>query len=180
MANKFNPQGRSKYLFVPKANLADPAAPTEDELDTEIVGVIDLTCGILPNGVEGFAAEPTTVDATTMCSKQAETVPGLPSVTDGALTMARASDSTAANYTLFNALASLANSHAEGYVVFVPDGWDEDSETGPAVGDIVDVYPVEVASVNSQPPVAGQLVSYKVGFTHPGNFELNKLVVADS
>jgi len=64
--------------------------------------------------------------------------------------------------------------------VFVPDGWDEDSETGPAVGDIVDVYPVEVASVNSQPPVAGQLVSYKVGFTHPGNFELNKLVVADS
>jgi hypothetical protein len=181
MANKFNPQGRSRYLFVPLAGIDDPAAPTAEELGTETVGVLDLTCGILPNGVEGFSSEPTTVDASTMCSTRAESVPGLPTSTDGAFTMARASTSDADNYTLMNALDALAVAHAEGYVVFLPEGWDAAGiETGPAVGDVCDVFPVEVASVNAQPAVAAQLASYKVGFTHPGAFRLNRLVTAGS
>jgi hypothetical protein len=179
MANEFNPQGRSKYLFVPLAGIDDPAAPTADELDTETVGVLDITCGILPNGVEGFSSEPTTVDSSTMCSKRAETVAGLPTTTDGAFTMKRASTSGTANYTLMNALIALAGTFAEGYVVFVPDGWADD-ETGPAVGDVVDVFSSALASVNSQPAVAGQVGSYKVGFTHPGAFALNRLVTAGS
>lgn len=173
MANKFNPQGRTKFLFV--RSLANPTAPTATELAAGTSGVLDLTCGILPNGVEGFATEPSTVDATTMCSKQAETVPGLPTVTDGAFMMARASTTGTDNYALIAELIELADEHAEGYVVGVLEGWADD-ETGPAVGDVVDVYPVEVASVNPQPLAAGSLASYKVGFTHPGAFRPNVLV----
>ncbi len=181
MANEFNPQGRSRFLFVPLAGIADPTAPTAEELDTETSGVVDLTCGILPNGVEGFSSEPTTVDSSTMCSTRAETVAGLPTTTDGAFTMKRASSTGTANYTLFNALDALAATLTEGYVVFLPDGWNEDAdETGPAVGDVVDVFRSAFSSINAQPPVAGQVASYKVAFTHPGAFHLNQLVTAGS
>lgn len=181
MANKFNPQGRSKYLWVP--DLADPTAPTVDELDTSdpLNDIIDLTCGITPDGVTGFSNAPTTVDATTLCSIAEETVPGLPSTEDGAFTMARGSTASSANSQLMDDLLALRDENAEGYIVFVPDGWNENAtpaETGPDVGDIVDVFPVEIASVNANPAAGGAMATYSVGFSHPGQFVLNAKVAA--
>src|SRR5690625_995543 len=177
MANKFNPQGRSKFLFVPKDDIADPKAPTEDELETDASGndIVDLSCAVLPDGVEGFSNDPSDVDATTMCFTAEETVPGLPTTLSGSLTRARASDTDSENYEIM----ALNDENAEGYIVVALDGWSE-SEDGPQEDDIVDVFPVEIASINANPLAAGQIASYTVGFTHPSGFLLNRKVAAGS
>lgn len=172
MANKFNPQGQTKVLWVSKDGIADIEAPTVTELSTDTSGVIDLTCGIMPDGIEGFSNEPTEVDATTFCSTMAESVPGIPTTTPGALTMARASTSNTDNYTLFEELKDLVAGREEGYVVMALDGWG-DTDDGPAAGDIVDVFPSLAASINANPLGGAAIGTYVAGFTHPAPFALN-------
>lgn len=181
MSNKFDPQGRSKYLFV--KTLADPAKPKKTELATTAPGVIDLSCGITPDGVTGFAMTPGETDATTMCSKVEETVPGISTLESGSFRMARASTPDTENYALFEAVKALADERAEGYVVFCLDGWNEDAtpaQTGPDVGAIVDVWPVQVSSINAEPLAGSAMASYTVAFSHPGGPELNVAVVNGS
>ncbi len=159
MAESFNPQGKSKYLWV---ETLTPAAPTVAQLTAGI----DLTCAIVADGVEGFASEPQTVDATPLCATAERTVPGLATTTNGAFTMLRGSTADSDNSELLDTLGT------QGYIVFLLEGGS------PTAGKLVDVFPSELASVNALPAVGGQTVRWKVGFTHYGAFRINEVVVA--
>ncbi len=165
MAEKFNPQGLSKYFWVP--TIAGDAAPTVEEL----AAGVDLTCAIMTDGVEGFAREPQYVDATPLCATAEENVPGLATTTNGAFTMHRGSTADSDNSALLDALVD--DIGTEGYVVFSLSG-------GTAAGDLVDVFPSTLASVNPQPAVGGQVARYKVGFSHQGAFRINKPLGGDA
>jgi hypothetical protein len=164
VAEAFNPQGLSKYLWV--ENIADPDAPTVAELTAGV----DLTCSIMTDGVAGFTEEPQYVDATPLCATAERTVKGLASTTNGMFTMLRASDAEDEGSELLDALVD--DIGTEGFVAFLPKGVIE-------VGALVDVFPSELASVNAGAAVGGQSARYMVGFSHNDAFRLNKLVAAN-
>lgn len=163
MANSFNPQGTSKYLWV--TTIADPAEPTVAEL----AAGVDLTCAIMADGVEGFAREPQSVDATPLCADAERTVKGLATTTNGAFTMLRGSTSADSNSDLLDDL--IGDIDTEGFVVYELTG-------SGAAGQLVDVFASTLASVNPQPAVGGQAARYKVGFTHNGDWHINVPVQA--
>lgn len=163
MAEAFNPQGLSKYLWV--TTIANPAAPTAAEL----AAGVDLTCAIMADGVEGFSSEPQYVDATPLCATAERNVKGLATTTNGAFTMLRGSTAGSDNSDLLNDLVGDINT--AGYVVFSLDG-------SLAATHLVDVFPSTLASVNPMPAVGGQSARYKVGFSHEGAFQINKPIAA--
>lgn len=161
MAEAFNPQGRSKYLWV--ETIANPAAPTIAELSAGV----DLTCSIMTDGVAGFTREPQYVDATPLCATAERTVNGLASTTNGMFTMLRADEPDDPGSDLLDALTDDVGT--EGFVVFLPKGAIE-------AGALVDVFPSELSSVNAGPAQGGQAARYMVGFSHYGDFQINKTV----
>lgn len=166
MANKFNPQGVTKWYWIGSpTGITNKNAPTM----AEIAAGDELSCYMIPDGVSGFAASPSEVDATSLCDTQSTSVPGLPTTENGSIVLYRASEAADAGYTLMNAL--IADINVQGFVVKVLGGL-----VGP--GELVDVYPSTLASVNPSGDPGGQTARYTVGFTHYDTFAINKVIVA--
>lgn len=160
---RFNPQGHSKVLLV--STIANPAAPTA----AEVTAGVDLTPYLVPDGTSGFTSEPQTVDATDLAATREKNVRGLATTTNGSLTFFRGDDSGDGESDLFDDLVAALDTSK--YVVFSHSG-------GTAAGDLVDIFPVKVASVNASVPQGGQAARFTVGFTHPAEPSLNATVAS--
>lgn len=163
MADEFNPQNRTRYYFA--AALADPAAPTV----AEVTGAIDLSPGIMRDGVEGFERSPGSIDATTIVDSMETSVRDISSVTPGAFLMKRGSTSDSLNSQLLDEMTALLDT--TGYVVMVLDGVVE-------AGALADVHPATVGDVSAMPLVGGQIGRYRIPFNHPADSVLNTTIAA--
>ena len=159
----FNPQGRTKLYWV--ETIANAAAPTA----AEITAGDRLDEYIVPDSVAGFTAEPNTVDATPLSALRERTVNGLATTTNGAITFYRGDEAADAEATLFDTFVDALQT--DGYIVVVLNGTV-------ATGELVDVFPSRVNTVNPTPPAGGQSARFTVGFTHPADFELNATIAA--
>lgn len=161
MADQFNPQNKTRYLFV--TDIADRAAPTVAELTAGI----DLSPGLMRDGVEGFQREQGTIDSTGITDSEETTEYDLASVTPGSLVMKRASTPGGPNADLFDEALALVGT--VGFVVFVLDGQID-------TGAFVSVHPSRVGLVSEMPYVGGQLARYTISFTHPAPSVINAVV----
>lgn len=165
MAESFNPQGVSDWLFV--TALADPAAPTDAEL------VLGTKLGQAVVGVTAPARTPNTIESTPLTADSTHTLPALPGTTNGELELQRGDKSTAATYTLFNTMK--AKEGDDGFLVKGLRG----KADGFVAGGIVDVYPATVNTVSAANSAPGAAETWKVSFSHNGSFHENVLIVAD-
>ena len=166
MANKYNPQGVTKWYWIGSpTGITNPAAPTL----AQIAAGTELACYMVPDGVSGFAVTPSEVDATSLCDTQSTSVPGLPTTENGSMVLYRASEAADTGADLMDEL--IADINVEGFVVKVLGGL-----VGP--GELVDVFPSTLASVNPSGDPGGQAARYTVGFTHYDSFSINKVIVA--
>ena len=157
---RYNPQGRTRVYWV--TTLPAPSAPTA----AQISAGVRLDEFIVPDSIAGFTAEPQSVDATDLAATRAKSVPGLASITNGAITMFRGDDSADDEADLLDDFNDALAAHTQGWVVFVLSGTV-------ATGELVDVWPAEVASVNPTPPAGGTVGRFVVGFTHPADAVIN-------
>jgi len=166
MANKYNPQGVTKWYWIGSpTGITNPDAPTM----AQIAAGTELACYMVPDGVSGFAVTPSEVDATSLCDTQSTSVPGLPTTENGSMVLYRASEAADTGSDLMDEL--IADINVEGFVVKVLGGL-----AGP--GELVDVFPSTLASVNPSGDPGGQAARYTVGFTHYASFSINKVIVA--
>lgn len=166
MANKYNPQGVTKWYWIGSpTGITNAAAPTM----AQIAAGTELACFMVPDGVSGFAVTPSEVDATSLCDTQSTSVPGLPTTENGSMVLFRASEAADTGSDLMDEL--IADINVEGFVVKVLGGL-----VGP--GELVDVFPSTLASVNPSGDPGGQAARYTVGFTHYDSFSINKVIVA--
>jgi len=166
MANKYNPQGVTKWYWIGSpTGITNAAAPTM----AQIAAGTELACFMVPDGVSGFAVTPSEVDATSLCDTQSTSVPGLPTTENGSMVLYRASEAADTGSDLMDEL--IADINVEGFVVKVLGGL-----VGP--GELVDVFPSTLASVNPSGDPGGQAARYTVGFTHYDSFSINKVIVA--
>ena len=166
MANKYNPQGVTKWYWIGSpTGITNPDAPTM----AQIAAGTELSCFMVPDGVSGFAVTPSEVDATSLCDTQSTSVPGLPTTENGSMVLFRASEAADTGSDLMDEL--IADINVEGFVVKVLGGL-----VGP--GELVDVFPSTLASVNPSGDPGGQAARYTVGFTHYDSFSINKVIVA--
>lgn len=166
MANKYNPQGVTKWYWIGSpTGITNAAAPTM----AQIAAGTELACYMVPDGVSGFAVTPSEVDATSLCDTQSTSVPGLPTTENGSMVLFRASEAADTGSDLMDEL--IADINVEGFVVKVLGGL-----VGP--GELVDVFPSTLASVNPSGDPGGQAARYTVGFTHYDSFSINKVIVA--
>lgn len=157
---RYNPQGRTRIYWV--TVLPSPATPTAAQINAGI----RLDEYAVPDSISGFTAEPQSVDATDLAAKRAKSVPGLASITNGAITFYRGDDPGDSESDLLDDFTADLDAHTQGWVVFVPAG-------NVATGELVDVWPAEVASVNPTPPAGGTVGRFTVGFTHPDDAVIN-------
>lgn len=170
MAESYNPQGISNWLFVPTvAGIASPAAPTVAELtDAE---VLVLGCAVSTPTAPQKQAQ--TVSATPLCATEERTLPGLPTVTPASLEMFLPSTSDADNHTLFTEMnGSIGDT---GWLVHVRAGTGTD--LAPATGDLVDVWPATINSVSLLSVAPGAPATWRVDFAHSGAFHQGVAVV---
>ena len=166
MANKYNPQGVTKWYWIGSpTGITNPDAPTM----AQIAAGTELACFMVPDGVSGFAVTPSEVDATSLCDTQSTSVPGLPTTENGSMVLFRASEAADTGSDLMDEL--IADIGVEGFVVKVLGGL-----VGP--GELVDVFPSTLASVNPSGDPGGQAARYTVGVTHYDSFSSNKVIVA--
>ena len=162
---RYNPQGRTKVYWVP--TIAAAATPTI----AEITAGVRLDEHIVPDSIAGFTSEGQTVDATDLAAKREKNVPGLATTTNGSFALYRGDEAADTEATLLDDfLTDLATNEA-GYVVFVPNGSVAD-------GELADVFPSAVLSVNAAPPQGGQSARWTVGFSHPAEPTLNAVIDA--
>jgi len=159
---RYNPQGHTKAYLVTTLTAGAPTA-------SQINAGIRLDTFMVPDGISGFTAEPQTVDATDLAATREKNVPGLATTTNGAITFFRGDDSGDGEADLFDDMVAALN--AAKYVVFVHSG-------SVATGELVDVFPSNVASVNPTPPQGGQSARFVVGFTHPAEPTLNVAIAS--
>ena len=89
MANKYNPQGVTKWYWIGSpTGITNAAAPTM----AQIAAGTELACFLVPDGVSGFAVTPSEVDATSLCDTQSTSVPGPPTTENGSMVLYRASE----------------------------------------------------------------------------------------
>jgi hypothetical protein len=127
--------GTVETWFCAEGSIADPAAPTATELNAEV----DLTVFVTLGGVN-LPQSGTTVDASDQSTKQRKTVGGMYGGDQGSVTFHR--DKTKASDTAWSTLPV----GTVGFFAIPPRGLATAGTW--AIGDAIDLYPIEVISRN--------------------------------
>lgn len=164
MAEQYNPQGQSQWLFV--TTIANPATPTVAEL---AAGVILGDALLTPKSPMRKA---NSIESTPVTASSTHTLPALAGTDNAELTMQRGDKSTADTYDLFNTMK--AKEGDTGWLVHAPRG----TADGLVAGGVVDVWPAYVNTVSIANTAPGQAGTWTIAFTHDGDFHENVLIAA--
>lgn len=162
---RYNPQGQTRVYWV--TTLSAPTAPTV----AQIAAGVRLDPFIVPDSISGFTAEGQSIDSTDLASTESESLPGLATTTNGAITCYRGNTAGDAEADLLDDFNADLVAHTSGWVVFVLNG-------APAATKLADVWPAQVNSVNPTPPAGGTAGRFTVGFTHPAKAQINVAIAA--
>lgn len=143
---RYMAKGISKFWFTP--TLASLTAPSH----TEIVAGEDLTVQMAE--ITGFTFENNPIDTPDMNSAFVSKIPGEDATTDSGMTFYRDLDD--------NPISDALVKGDSGYVVIFASGY---AAAAPAAADVVDVWPVSVASNAKQYTAANEAAKYLVKFT---------------